>query len=181
MFDRRRELSVKKWREWGVPEHVIRRAVEQRAYASELRAKEDYVELKGFAYPMPRLPLLEKEAWGVAKSIDYEGTIYVRESYKKDRMDERYRYTYQRPRITIETRTYELIEEIASIMHVSVMILRVFDARLGMKVIVYRAEASGSRGVRIAYLIEPHLKHPEKRLRARLVLETYRTSPEIRA
>lgn len=172
---------VRRWREWGVSEQLIKRALEQRAYASQLRATEDYVHLEGFAYVMPRLPLVQKAAWGVAKSIDYEGTIYVKETYRTDRIDERYRYTYLRPRIVLETRTYEIVEEIATMMHVAVMILHVSDPRLARKVVSYRTTVSGARGVRVAYLTEPHLRHPEKKRRARQILETYRERPELTA
>ena len=171
---------VRRWREWEVPEQVIRRALQQRAYASENRAKEQYVELEGFAYPMPRLPLVQKEAWGVAKSIDYEGTIYVRETERRDRTDEHYRYTYQRPRIVMETRTYNMMEEIATMLNIAVVIIHPFDIRLGRRVISYRVEVSGARAVRVAYITQQYLKHPEKKRRANAILQIYTDRPAIK-
>lgn len=183
------ELVVKpellaRWREWGVPENIIRRIALQRARVRELRRVEEWIIVPDYAYTMPRLEDVEARAWGVAKSIDYEGTIYVRTIIRKDRIARingwLYRYEYQRPRIVIETRTYEIIEEIANMLRTAVTVIHVYDHRLRRRVIAYRTAVSGARAVRLAYLIEPHLKHPEKKRRAKEILETYRVSPEIR-
>jgi len=176
--------TLAKWREWGVPEDIISRAIQQRQRMSQIREAEEWITLPHFAYKMPRLPEIEANAWGFAKIIDTEGTIAVRLTKRTDRtakVDQwLYRYTYQRPRIAITTRTYELTEEIANMIHIGVIIRYPYDKNLKRRVLDYTAPAYTSRAVRICYLTEPYLTVPEKKKRATEILTIYKQRPAIR-
>jgi len=178
-----RPETVARWREWGVPEDVIQKAIRQRRHVLELRRTEEMVKVEGFAYPMPRLPEVEAEPWGTAKAIDFEGTISARFPFVADKIKKidrwLYRWEYYRPRITIKTRTYELTEEIANMWHTMVTIRYVWDVRLGRYALDYETHAASARAVRICLIIEPYLTHPEKKRRATQILQIYRERPSI--
>ena len=175
--------TIEKWRKWGVPETIIRRAIRQRQYVKALRKVEERITPVGYGYAMPRLPEIERRAWGFAKAIDFEGTIIVRQPYVRDKVRKidrwLYRWEYYRPRIGIKTRTYDPIEEMANMMHTAVEIKRVWDERIKDYAIDYEAHSASARAVRICMLTEPHLTHPEKKRRAREILTIYREKPSI--
>ena len=176
--------TLAKWRRWGVPEQIVRKATLQRKLIALLKKVEEHVTIPNFAYPMPRLPDIEAKPWGFAKSIDFEGTIDTRLRKGEDkitRIDKwLYRYEYQRPRISITTRTYQPTEEMANMMHISLLIEYPYDTRLKRRAIQYSARAYGRRAVRICHLIEPYLTHPDKKRKAREILTTYKKHPMIR-
>ena len=91
-----------------------------------------------------------------------------------------YRYEHYQARITIETRTYEPIEEMANMMHTAVRLRHSYDTKLKKRMVSYRASAFGSRAVRITYLIEPHLRIQEKARRATEILTIYREKRSIK-
>lgn len=172
-----------KWRRWGVPENIIRKAIVQRAHVKALRKVEEWITTPNYAYPMPKLPDVEARPWGFAKSIDFEASIYVRSPalYDKIRKIDRwlYRHEYWRPRIVLKTRTYDLTQEIANLWHVAVEIRREYDIRTRRYAIAYATTVWASRAVRICYLTEPYLTVPEKKKRAREILKIYRERTSI--
>ena len=176
--------TVARWRRWRVPEEIIERATMQRRRMAIITKVEEHVTIPNYAYRMPRLPQIEAKPWGFAKSIDFEGHIDVRLRKGEDRTAKidkwLYRYEYQRPRVTITTRTYQPIEEMANMVNVTVVIGHPYDTRLKRRAVIYTATAYGARAVRICHLIEPHLTHPEKKRRAREILTAYREHPMIR-
>jgi len=80
----------------------------------------------------------------------------------------------------ISTRDYEIIEEVANMMHVFVRIIRSYVSVLKRHIIMYRAETEGSRAVMICYLTLPYPKIPMKKSLAQQVLETYKQTSFIR-
>lgn len=172
-----------KWRGWGVPEETIRRAIEQRADARATRKAEERITIPNCAYRVPRLPKIEASPWGFAKVLDTEGSVIVRYRFvaNKQRKIDRwlYRWEYYRPLIVVKTRTYELTEEIANLMHTAVGIVRAWDIRMQAYAIDYSARSYSARAVRICHLTEPHLAVPEKRRRAREILTLYKERPSI--
>jgi len=173
--------TLAKWRNWGVPEAIIRMAVQQRHAITETRQAEEWITLPNFAYRMPRLPQVEAQPWGTAKAIDFEGHIAVRQPFVSDKLRKTdrwlYRWEYYRPRITIKTRTYELTEEIANMWHTIVTIRYAWDIRTKRHELDYETHAASARAVRICHLVQPHLTHPEKTRRATEILNTYRAKP----
>lgn len=167
---------VEKWRKWGMPEQYITREIRRRAVLPEIRRREEKIRISGFAYLMPRLPEIEKSAWGFAKSIDCEGTIRPEAEYgRKRKINETYRYEYYyMARVSIETKSYPLIAEYGDMCHLAVT--PEYRGKLG---VFYLVPAAGGRAVRTCYLIEPHLKVQDKKRRAQKVLRIYRQTATI--
>lgn len=175
--------TLAKWREWRVPEDIISRAIRQRQRIRQLREAEEWITLPQFAYKMPRLPQVEAQRWGTAKTIDFEGHIAVRSPYVADKIRRTdrwiYRWEYYRPRITIKTRNYNITEEIANMWHTIVTIRYAWDNRTKRYELEYETHNASARAVRICHLTEPYLTHPEKKTRAREILQIYRERPSI--
>jgi len=170
-----------KWRKWGVPEDIILKAIRQRQRIRQLREAEEWITLPNFAYKMPRLPQVEAQPWGTAKAIDFEGYIAVCKLYVADKIRKidrwLYRWEYCRPRLTLKTRTYNITEEIANMWHTIVTIRYAWDNRTKRYELEYETHSASARAVRICYLTEPYLTHPEKKARASQILQTYRERP----
>jgi len=151
-------------------------------------AREEYVTVRGFAYSMPRLPEVEKRRWGFAKAIDFEGSI-AEIRVRRNRIAKidgwKYRWEYMLPYIAITGTSYPLIREMAEMLLIATTPsyrLRTYVARgriVRERGLTYIVRPQGRRAIRVIYLTEPYLKIPEKRLRARKILETYRESPNI--
>jgi len=175
--------TLAKWRQWGVPEAIIQKAVQQRHTIRDTRQAEEWITLPQFAYKMPRLPLVEAQPWGTAKTIDFEGSIAVRQPFVADKLRRTdrwlYRWEYFRPRITLKTRTYDITEEIANMWHTIVTIRYSWDIRTRRDELEYETHAASSRAVRICHIIQPHLTHPDKKKRAAEILSLYRARPSI--
>ena len=180
--------TIEKWRRWGVPEQVIKSEIEWRETLRELRRKEEYVTVEGFAYLMPRLPEVERRSWGFAKAIDFEGSI-AEITVGRDRIAKidrwKYRWEYQLPYVAISGASYPLIREMAEMLLIATTPtyrLRAYVAKgkiVRKRSLQYVVRPQGRRAIRIIYLTEPYLRIPEKRLRARKILEKYRESPNI--
>jgi len=172
-----------RWREWGVPEEIIVRAIRQKQAVKEARRVEEWLSIPNFPYMMPRLPKIEANPWGFAKIIDTEGTIlpHTRLAHDKVRRINRwlYRWEYYQPVIAVRTRNYNLTEEIANIQNVSVTILREWDIRMRRYALSYHCRSTGVRAIRICLLTVAHLVVPNKKARARKILTEYRERPAI--
>ena len=180
--------TIEKWRKWGVPEEVIRSEVEWREMLTVLRREEEWISVEGFAYMMPRLPDVERRAWGFAKAIDFEGTIgELRVMRDKLRRIDRwtYRHEYQAPYVEISGTRYPLIREMAEMLLLATTPdYRTVTSIVKGKIIrrrrvVYVVRPLGSRAVRVCYLTKPFLVLPHKKQRANLILKKYRESPTI--
>jgi len=142
-----------RWRQWGLQEEIIMRNIAQRQRTTKMREVEEWITIADFAYQMPHLPEIEAQKWGFVKAIDFEGHISPEATVRQDKIAKKDRWFYRReyhtPRVVISTRDYEIIEEIAHMMHVFVRIIRSYVSVLKRHIIMYRAETEGSRAVMI--------------------------------
>lgn len=177
--------TLAKWRQWGVPEDIIKRAIKQRTALIQARKVEERITIPHFAYPMPRLPQIEAQTWGFAKVIDTEGWIETRHFRGKDRIRRidrwLYRLKYYRPRIGIKTTTYQLTEEFANMLNSFVLIHAEWSEKRGRYDISYYTLPVGARVVRVCYLIQPYLTVPKKKKAAKEILRLYKQSPQVPA
>ncbi|KPV65478.1 MAG: hypothetical protein AOA65_0082 [Candidatus Bathyarchaeota archaeon BA1] len=147
-----RPETIARWRAWHIPEEIIERAIQQRLHAYRLRKVEGTISIPDFAYRMPRCPEVEAEPKVMAMAIDTDGTIYIREPAKRDKIAKidrwLYRYEYERPIVVFDQalENYELAERVANMMYTGIYLTR---ERVNGWRIRCRALAWTGRAVRI--------------------------------